>query len=740
MRTISPRTPCSFFGVMIALVFTFCMCADATNKETVLHSFATHDGLYPIAPLVEDAAGNFYGTTQGGGDRDAGAVFQIAAGTGVESVIYSFKGGKDGVDPYGGLILDAQGNLYGTTITGGDSTCYADASTCGIVFELSPTAQGWKETVVHRFQGGADGGNPLCTLLLDSSGNLYGTTSFGGNNNGGTAFKLSRSSGEWKETIRYSFTYGFDPRVGLVMDANSNLFGTANGIVYELSPAQHGWTEKNIYQFGQGGTLWGVVLDNRGHLFGSLYSNSSFRYGSVFELAQNGNSWQENTLYSFTGGTDGRYPWGNISLDASGNIYGATVLGGDLRCDSGGYGGAGCGVIFMIQSSGEESVLHSFTGRTEGANPNGGLILDSAGRLWGTTQLNGPGGLFGRGVVFDLTHQGNGTWTETVVHGFANPGDGEQPSSRLVADASGNLFGTTQKGGNHNSGTVFEVTRTGGNWKRHLIYSFKNGKDGAAPVGSLIFDSSGNLYGTTQYGGGSGRCHYQTGPIHCGTVFKLTHQTDGSFSESVLYAFKGKTDGALPRSALVFDANGNLFGTTFSGGLKNQGTVFELTPTSNGWTESVISNIGGHPVSTLTVDSAGNLYGTNQGYYQRKVQGTVFELLHAQSGWTKKVLHSFTGPPDGSQPFAGVIFDANGNLFGSTIAGGSHGFGSVFELMPDGNGGWQESVIYSFSGSADGFFPTDLIIDPTGKIYGTTAGGGGGGGGMCGADNACDVV
>jgi uncharacterized repeat protein (TIGR03803 family) len=220
----------------------------------------------------------------------------------------------------------------------------------------------------------------------------------------------------------------------------------------------------------------------------------------------------------------------------------------------------------------------------------------------------------------------------------------------------------------------------------------------------------------------------------------LTHQTDGSFSESVLYAFKGKTDGALPQSTLVFDANGNLFGTTFRGGLKNQGTVFELTPTSNGWTESVISNIGGHPVSTLTVDSAGNLYGTNQGYYQRKVQGTVFELLHAQSGWTKKVLHSFTGPPDGSQPYAGVIFDANGNLFGTTIAGGSHGFGSVFELTPDGNGGWKESVIYSFSGSADGLFPTDLIIDPTGKIYGTTAGGGGGGGQMCSGDEGCGVV
>ena len=132
-------------------------------------------------------------------------------------------------------------------------------------------------------------------------------------------------------------------------------------------------------------------------------------------------------------------------------------------------------MIFIIKSSGVE-ILHTFTGLTEGANPNGGLILDSAGRLWGTTQLNGPGGLFGRGVVFDLTRQGNGTWTETVVHGFANPGDGEQPSSRLVADASGNFFGTTQKGGNHNSGTVFELTRTGGNWQHHLITALRTAK------------------------------------------------------------------------------------------------------------------------------------------------------------------------------------------------------------------------------------------------------------------------
>jgi uncharacterized repeat protein (TIGR03803 family) len=740
MVTTSPRTTGNLLGITIALVLAFCPRAQGATNETVIHSFSTHDGQYSIAPLVEDAAGNFYGTTQGGGSSDRGAVFEIAAGTGAESVIYSFKGGKDGINPYGGLVLDAQGNLYGTTVTGGESTCYADGSTCGIVFELTPTANGWTETVIHRFQGGNDGGNPLCTLLLDSSGNLYGVTSFGGVNNGGTAFELSPSSGKWRETVLYSFGSYLDPRVGLVMDANSNLFGVGASTVFELSPGQHGWTEKNIYQFSEGGSLWGVVFDQHGNLFGSIYSSPTYQYGAVYELTPNGNSWQESTLYSFTGGTDGRYPWGSVNLDAAGNIYGATVVGGDLSCDSGGYGGVGCGVIFKLTRSGQETVLHTFASPSEGANPNGGLIFDSTGRLWGTTELNGPGGLFGVGVVFNLTPQNNGTWPETVVHGFASREDGEQPGSRLVADAAGDLFGTAEKGGGYNSGTVFELTRTGNAWKSQVIYSFKNGTDGAVPTGGLVFDSSGNLYGTTEYGGGFGSCHYQTGPIHCGTVFKLTHQSDGSWTESVLYGFKGKSDGALPLSGVVFDANGDLFGTTPKGGFKDQGTVFELTPTGSSWTESVIFSHGGHPVGILAIDSNGNLYGTLEGHFYQTNQGSIFELVHSQSGWTKKVLHTFTGRPDGSLPETGVVFDAVGNLFGTTFSGGSNGWGSVFKLTPNGNGAWQENVIHSFSGEADGALPTDLILDAAGNIYGTTAGGGGGGGQTCSGDEGCGVV
>jgi uncharacterized repeat protein (TIGR03803 family) len=729
MFTNSPRKPAHFFGVMIALALA--LPAPAASTETIIHNFTTHDGLAPAAPLVKDAAGNFYGTTQAGGTHNAGAVFEIAAGTGSESVVYSFKGGKDGSLPEGGLVMDIHGNLFGVTVIGGTSTCSFGPG-CGIVFELSPTSHGWEETIIHRFKSGTGGGNPYSNLIFDSTGSLFGTTFNGGTYNQGTVFELTPSSGGWKETVLYSFTGGSDgtnPQTGLTIDADSNLFGTTtagNGNVFELSPSSQGWRQKVIYKFTGGNDggqpMSGVVLDARGNLFGTAHTGGTHSHGTVFELSPQGGNWQQNTLYSFTGGADGAFPLSNVVFDGTGNMYGTTFEGGDHSCDSGGVGGEGCGVVFMLGAkSGQETVLHTFSQRSDGANPIGGVTFDSAGNLYGTTELNGRGGFFGEGIVYKLAPQTNDIWVETVIHAFADSQDGWNSFAHLVTDAAGNLVGTTQRGGAYNAGTVFELTLTANGWKQKVIHSFRGGPDGAGPLAGLIFDSNGDLYGTTQYGGGAGQCHFDTGPVHCGAVFKLTHQSDGSWAETVLYGFKGASDGALPQAALVFDSQGNLFGTTINGGRKNSGTVFQLTPAGSGWTESVISNIGGHPVASLAVDSAGNLYGTTQGD-GRKDQGKVFELMRTSGGWTEKVLHAFTGP-DGSEPHAGVVFDAQGNLFGTTV-GITQGFGSVFELTPTSNGNWQESVIYGFSGTADGAYPTGLILDGLGNIYGATQAGG----------------
>ena len=282
--------------------------------------------------------------------------------------------------------------------------------------------------------------------------------------------------------------------------------------------------------------------------------------------------------------------------------------------------------------------------------------------------------------------------------------DGAYPQAGLILDKAGNLYGTTSGGGAYNEGTVFELMRkAGGHWTERILHSFKGGADGSHPSANLIFDTSGNLYGTTYAGG-----------VHAsGTVFELTPEATTGWNEKVLYAFGSYSgDGTSPSAGLTLDGSGNLYGTTYQGGADSSGTVFELIPkASGGWTEKVLHSFGqgkdgASPYASLIIDAAGNLYGTAfhggaDGF------GTVFELTPKAAGkWAEKVLHSFNGK-DGKYPSASLIFDASGNLYGPTEE-------SIFELMPKTGGGWTEKVLHN-SGSTG-----DLIFDGAGKLYGTT--------------------
>jgi uncharacterized repeat protein (TIGR03803 family) len=311
-----------------------------------------------------------------------------------------------------------------------------------------------------------------------------------------------------------------------------------------------------------------------------------------------------------------------------------------------------------------EKVLHNFNNNgTDGYYPRASLISDAAGNLYGTTIY---GSTYGWGTVFELTPTTGGGWTEQVLHSFGNGTDGGEPRASLIFDAAGNLYGTTYGGGIYchsigGCGTVFELTLTaGGNWTEAVLYNFGSfTDDGYEPSASLIFDAAGNLYGTTQFGG-----------IHgWGTVFELTPTTGGGWSEQVLLNFG--TGGAFPQAGLIFDAAGNLYGTTSEGGT-NIGTVFELTPNvGGGWTETVLHNFGSgtdgsYPYAGLIFDAAGNLYGTTQygGTYNSCSGGcgTVFELTPTAGGkWTEQVLLNFNGT-GGANPYAGLIFDAAGHL------------------------------------------------------------------------------
>lgn len=379
----------------------------------------------------------------------------------------------------------------------------------------------------------------------------------------------------------------------------------------------------------------------------------------------------------------------------------------------------------------QEDVLYSFSS-TSGYSPYSGLIFDAAGNPYGTTVT---GGAYGYGTVFELMPNRSGGWTEITLHDFSDDGtDGSGPQG-LIFDAAGNLYGTTSRGGASKFGTVFELTPNGsGGWAETILHSFY-GKNGNGPVGSLIFDAAGNLYGTT---GSGGAYHYY------GTAFELTPNGSGGWTEILLHSFNDNgTDGCNPQAGLVFDSAGNLYGTTWTCGAYGGGTVFGLkrNKVGGGWSERVLHNFrnngkdGFQPASSLVVDATGNLYGTTVfGGAGPNGEGTVFGMRHKLGGgWEEGVLHSFGSyGTDGSQPYAAVLFDSAGNLYGTTELGGAQGLGAVFGMRHKPGGGWEEGVLHSFDNNGtDGSYPqAGVILDDVGDLYGTTTQGGADAGGV----------
>ena len=383
------------------------------------------------------------------------------------------------------------------------------------------------------------------------------------------------------------------------------------------------------------------------------------------------------------------------------------------------------GLVIPAHAADKEKVLLNFSGNA-GQVPRDGVVFDTVGNLYGTTLGGGPTGY---GVVFQLTPGPNGTWSENVL------ANGVESAVGLTFDHSGNLYGTSFSG-LYPWGSVFELTPDGqGNWTETFPYVFGGGTDAGTPYSSVIFDTTGNMYGTTYYGGTVGGC----GGDGCGTVYELSPGPNDTWTESVLHRFNNDgTDGFLPDAGLVLDSAGNLYGTTSAGGIANSckvgepcGTVFELSPGPNGtWTETLLYEFcsapdcadGYSPSANLIFDAAGNLYGTTSG-----ACGTVFELTPGAGGtWSEKVLYSFGAKEpykDGCEPVAGVTFDKAGNLYGTTEFGGSHSLGVVFELVNK-KGKWTEKVLTSFTGKSGAFPYGGVIFDAAGNLYGTTSQGG----------------
>jgi len=381
-------------------------------------------------------------------------------------------------------------------------------------------------------------------------------------------------------------------------------------------------------------------------------------------------------------------------------------------------------------------VLHAFTGGGDGARPSASLTFDARGNLYGTTiyggHTGGPCQPAGCGTVFKLTHTGSG-WILNPLYSFTGGNDGMNPAGSVVSGPDGLLYGTTYAGGGNGCsgtgcGTVFSLgppahacTSALCPWTETILHRF-SGDDGQIPNAGVVFDANDNLYGTTAGGG-----------HNFGTVYELTRTVGGGWTEQVLHYFANSPDGALPAAGLIFDAAGNLYGTTYEGGTSNYGTVFELMPTQGGgWTEQVLYSFyqgtdGYQPLAGLIFDAAGNLYGTTSlSSFPVEYTGVVFELTPTSGGWTEQVLHQFQNDGlDGDMPVAGLIFDPAGTLYGTTSAGGTSNDGTVFQLTPTQGGGWTEQVLHSFMGAADGSSPAaGLILDAAGNLYGTAQAGG----------------
>ncbi len=389
-------------------------------------------------------------------------------------------------------------------------------------------------------------------------------------------------------------------------------------LIASFSPAAHSQTFKVIHNFsgGQDGALpyAGSTLDHAGHVYGSTYQGGSTGNGTVYRLSPHGSSWTLSPLYNFKGGVgDGSAPgFGAVTIGPDGTLFGTTESGGvfgmayNLRPLPNACPIVNCPWI--------ETIVHRFGSGVDGAQPLGGVAFDTAGNLYGTTSL---GGTTGNGMVFQVTRSGQ-SWTESAIYNFAGGNDAVSPVAGVSVDAAGNLYGTSSFGGTNGAGTVYKLVRSGSSWTESVIYNFQGSDDGQAPVGGVILDQMGNLYGTTFLSGANGG----------GTVYKLS-PSGGSWTLTTLYSFSG---GGGPYNFLTFDANGNLYGTTNRDGAFGNGSVFKLTRNGNGWTFSD--------------------------------------------------LYDFTNGNDGGFPYGSVAVDVNGNIFGTASSGGSSNDGVAFEITP----------------------------------------------------------
>lgn len=519
------------------------------QREKVLYSFPlAPNGLgegNPYAAPIVDSKGNIYGTALSGGTYNVGSVFELSAapnGQWAEKDLHSFNSdGQDGIQPYSSLVMDASGNLYGTTYGGG-------MNNLGTVFELHPNSDGsWTETILHSFNAdGVDGYNPYANVILDKIGKLYGTTYNGGSSNQGTVFELSpQKDGTWLEHVILSFDY-------------------TNG----------------------GGPYGGVVLDSHGNLYGTTQYGGDYQHGVVFTLRPGSNgAWNEQVLHSFDPSTgDGFEPYAGLVIDTAGHLYGTTL------------GGGNSGTVFKlanVNGTWQETVIHSFNPYNggDGIDPYGPLAIDISGNLYGTTWQSLFNNVGGGGIVFGLSQTKPNVWQETILHNFVSPGDGGNPYSGVALDSTGHIFGTTYYGG-VSAGVVFEITKLATTtaltsstnpsiFGQSVILTGTVKSASGIPTGTVTFKNGSAVLGTNSLSGG---------------IAKRTASLLGVGTHTITAHYNGSTTLAPSTSAILKQAVGKATSTTT--------LVSSLNPSAYGkpvtFTATVKPEFSGTPTGTVT--------------------------------------------------------------------------------------------------------------------------------------------
>lgn len=663
-------------------VFKVNLSTGAITKVADFANSTTGDdrGGGPSAPLVSDGAGNFWGTTVFGGAYGYGTVFKVDVSTGAITTVVDFDGPESddyrGAWPMGSLVMDGSGNLWGTTSNSGNGGC-------GTVFEVNAST-GVMTTVVDFANNTTDdnrGGNPMAGLVSDGAGNFWGTTQQGGANFAGTVFEVNASTGA----------------VTTIVDFLDSSFGDNRG----AHP------------------LAGLVSDGSGNLWGTTSASGSGGFGTAF--AVNVTTGAIVTYVDFnrwltTGNSRGGAPQADLVDDGTGNLWGTTSIGST-------YDG---GTIFKIDvSTGAITTVADLNPALTGSGSQGALVSDGSGNFWGTAR-QGAFGATENGTIFKIN---TGTLAVTAIDLVSM---GTSPQAGLVSDSAGNLWGVASSGGAYNWGTVYKVDPNTGVITTVVDFAgtTTGGNRGGTPVTELVSDGAGNFWGTTSNGGAS----------QVGTVFKVNAST-GAITTVVDFtvATTGSSRGNHPAGALVSDGAGNFWGTTGNGGAHFNGTVFEID-ISTGAITTVLDfartttgdNRGGNPFAGLVSDGAGSFWGTTYSGGASS-SGTIFKV-NASTGVITTVVDftgGTTGNGRGGNPFARLASDGSGNLWGTTCASGAAGNGTVFKVNIS-TGAITTVVDFTggTTGNGRGGTPiAPLVSDGSGNLWGTTNRSGANGGG-----------